>query len=50
MINHIDHPWWQNIFALINDEPTIDNETREAWIKEGFKVILNYDVEFVGNR
>jgi len=39
---------WQSIFAIINDYPNIDNETREAWVSEGFKTILGYEVEFIG--
>jgi len=39
---------WEDIFAVINDIKNIDHESREAWIKEGFKRILKYDVEFTG--
>jgi hypothetical protein len=41
-------PTWENMFAIINDDPDIDNEDREAWIAEGFKTVLGYDVEYVG--
>ena len=43
-----DHSLWENVFVEINDSTTIDNDARELWIKEGFRQILNYDVEFVG--
>jgi len=45
---------WENFFATINDIRTdinhqlIDNDIREAWIKEGFEKILNIDVRFIG--
>ena len=39
---------WENIFAQVNDAPNVDDATREAWIAEGFRRVLNVDVEFVG--
>jgi len=39
---------WMVVFAEINDAKDIDHSIREEWIKEGFKTILNYEVEFVG--
>jgi hypothetical protein len=39
---------WQYFFAHINDNTLVDDDVREGWIKEGFKAILDIDVEFVG--
>jgi len=35
------------ILSIINDIENIDEDTRELWIKEGFKVLLDYEVEFI---
>lgn len=39
---------WQNVFALLNDAENIDDETREEWIRTGFRIILGIDIEFTG--
>lgn len=39
---------WDSVFAAINDAGNIDDETREEWIRTGFDIIFNMDVEFVG--
>jgi len=40
---------WQEVLAAINDADISDNDIRESWIKEGFKILLGYEVEFVGD-
>jgi len=39
---------WAETFAWINDIEGIDDETREAWIVEGFRTVLGVDCEFYG--
>lgn len=39
---------WEAIFITINDDTSVDDATREAWIAEGFRTILDVEVEFVG--
>jgi hypothetical protein len=41
-----DEPWEETI-GCINDAEDIDDETREAWVIEGFRALLGYDVTFV---
>lgn len=38
---------WEETLGMINDFPGVDDETREAWVKEGFRTLLGYDVTFV---
>jgi hypothetical protein len=38
----------ESILIALNDYDDIDDDIREAWIYEGFKTVLDYEVEFVG--
>jgi hypothetical protein len=45
----LDRLDWESAFIALNDFPEpIDDSTREAWIAEGFRTVLNVSVEFVG--
>jgi len=44
----IDGDRWDEILAAINDADEIDDALREEWIKAGFKIRFDMDVEFVG--
>jgi hypothetical protein len=39
---------FEGVFAQINDSEIVPDDVREDWIKEGFKTILGFDVEFTG--
>lgn len=39
---------WENLLAIINDDEDADDDDREMWIAEGFRTVLGYEVEFVG--
>lgn len=40
-----DEARWEHVFAAINDV-AIDEPTREEWIRTGFAIVLDADVEF----
>jgi hypothetical protein len=51
--NYLPEPWtwdighsdtWETVFGLINDCKSIDEETRQAWLEEGFRQILDHQI------
>ena len=39
---------WEDVFVSSNDADDTDDATREAWIAEGFRTVLDAEVEFIG--
>lgn len=46
--NHFYYITWERFFIHLNDNKSIDDETREFWIKAGFKILFDVNVNFVG--